>query len=153
MGNICYIKKCCALKKKIKNNNNNLSKSTDEIPIFTFNGETYNAKIVSVYDGDTVKAVFEFNNKLYKFSIRMNGYDSPELRTKNLHEKANAQKAKHQLQHKILNKIVTLKCGKFDKYGRILGDIYYNNKHINSWMIENGYGYPYDGGKKRKYPY
>ena len=38
----------------------NINNST---PLFNLHGEK-EAKIVDVYDGDTVKAVFELNNKL-----------------------------------------------------------------------------------------
>ena len=37
---------------------------------------------------------------------------------------------------------------KFDKYGRILVKVYKNNVDINQWMIDQGHGYPYYGGKK-----
>ena len=39
---------------------------------------------------------------------------------------------------------------KFDKYGRILVNVYKNKIDINQWMINNGYGYPYFGGTKKK---
>jgi hypothetical protein len=41
-------------------------------------------KVVKVYDGDTCKVnLFLSPNSLKQFTIRMNGYDSPELKTKN----------------------------------------------------------------------
>ena len=44
-------------------------------------------KVVSVYDGDTIKVVFPIigsgSMKLYKWNCRINGVDTPELRTKN----------------------------------------------------------------------
>ena len=35
---------------------------------FGFDGETKEAKVVSVYDGDTIKVVFPVLRKLYKFN-------------------------------------------------------------------------------------
>ena len=48
--------------------------------------------------------------------------------------------------------LVFLKCGEFDKYGRLLGTIYVNQtdeKSVNDLMIENGYAYEYHGGTKK----
>ena len=81
----------------------------------------------------------------------MSGYDSPELRTKDEEEKKAAIIARDVLKNKILNKIVDIHCGKFDKYGRLLGNIYYNKTNINEWMITNNYGYIYNGGTKIKF--
>ena len=63
----------------------------DSIPMLTFKGKRFNCKVVSVYDGDTIKAVFPIMDsgsmKLYKWNCRLNGVDTPELRTKNKLEK------------------------------------------------------------------
>ena len=59
----------------------------NNIPQFNFNGDIKQAKVVDVYDGDTIKIVFTVSNKLYKFNCRIIGVDTPELRTKNKKEK------------------------------------------------------------------
>ena len=48
------------------------------------------------------------------------------------------------------SKLITIKCLKFDKYGRILITAYNNvdERSINDIMVEEGYGKKYDGGKK-----
>ena len=132
-------------------NTNRLNKADKNIPLFTLNGCKYKAKVVDVYDGDTIKIVILFHNKLTKFSLRMNGYDSPELRTKNAKEKEAAIAARDFLISQIQNKIVDLHCDKFDKYGRLLGTVFYNKQNINELMIENKHGYRYNGGKKRPF--
>ena len=48
-----------------------------------------------------------------------------------------------------MDKIVTIKCGKFDKYGRLLIDIYYKKQHINQWLIDEKYAFAYDGKTKK----
>jgi len=89
----------------------------------------------------------------------MLGYDSPEMKPSLKHdnrdiEMESARQAKEALKEHIYNKIVILHCDKFDKYGRLLGTIYTCGTccnppiNINEWMIENKYGYPYDGGTK-----
>ena len=140
---------CCFCKQR--NEINKLKAADNSIPLFSLNNQKYKAKVVNVYDGDTIKVVILFNNKLTRFSLRMTGYDSPELRTKNQNEKAAAIKARDALSSKINNKIIDLHCGKFDKYGRLLGTVYLKNLNINQWMIDNNYGYEYDGGTKQQF--
>jgi len=104
-----------------------------DVPFWTFKG-THEAKITEVYDGDTLNAVILHHNKLTKLRIRMLGYDSPEIRTKNLEMKQKGLEARDYLKSLVLDKIVRLECHDFDKYGRILGDIYISEKHVNKEM-------------------
>ena len=117
----------------ICNSNNKLNKCDDTIKLFSLDKQTFNAKVVRVYDGDTCFAVFIYNSSPVKFKIRMEGYDSPEMKplltTINRNKEIeNAIKAKEALEKLVLNKIVILECGKWDKYGRLLGKIYVKNK-------------------------
>ena len=99
---------------------------SNECPEFSLKGRKLPAKIVSVYDGDTCKLnLFLEDGKLYKFNIRIDGYDSPEMKSKNILEKKFAQRSKEYLGNMILGKIVNIECGDFDKYGRILGKKYF----------------------------
>ena len=126
---------------------------------FSFEGQIINVFIPSdgVYDGDTIRGIFysSLNDLPIQWKIRMNGYDSPEM--KPLKSKENreleielAHKAKDALIGLIGNKIVQMHCDKFDKYGRILATIYVEELNVNQWMIDNGHGYPYFGGTKKE---
>jgi endonuclease YncB( thermonuclease family) len=129
--------------------------STNNIAEFSLNGYNTLSKIVDVYDGDTCKGVLYLDNKLTKFTIRMNGYDTPEIRTNDAIEKEYGIAAKIIVSRMILNKIVYLKCGKWDKYGRLLADIYMktpkNTICLNDWIIKNNLGVKYDGKTKSKF--
>jgi endonuclease YncB( thermonuclease family) len=116
---------------------------------FNFNNRCIKAKCVKVYDGDTITAAFDLGGVFYTFSIRMNGYDSPEIRTKDENEKKFAILSRDYLKSIILDKIITLKCKSNDKYGRILADVEYEGIDINKKMLENGYSIKYDGGTKQ----
>lgn len=116
---------------------------------FTFEGESFEAKVMSVYDGDTVKVAFPFGGKMFKWNCRLSGVDTPELRTKNKKEKEFGYKVRDHLREKILGKIITLKCGEFDKYGRLLGEIFIDDESVNKWLIKNEYAFEYDGGTKK----
>ena len=150
--------------------NYRLSKAEfSELPKFSLKGMRKNCKILKVYDGDTLWiASTLFNDKLYRFNIRMLGYDSPEMKPslKNENRESEiiaAKSAKKYLEDLILNKIVNVRFHDFDKYGRPLCEIYttISNKKclfstkekvcVNDLMIENGHGYIYDGGTKKKY--
>ena len=38
----------------------------------------------------------------------------------------------------------------YEKYGRILADVYLGDLHINQWMLDNKHAIPYDGGTKHR---
>ena len=138
-----------------------LKSSTKKTQKFTLEGCIKLCKVVDVYDGDTCRVVFNHNGQINKWNIRMNGYDSPEMRpSKSLPNrdeiKAKAKEAKAYLKSLICNsdeQLVYLKCGEFDKYGRLLGEIYVNQndqESVNQLMIKDGYAYEYHGGTKKK---
>ena len=54
------------------------------------------------------------------------------------------------LHNLIFGKVIELKNNGKEKYGRLLADVYYNEIHINKWMVDNGYAVTYDGGKKTR---
>ena len=121
----------------------------NKIEKLSFNGEMKEGKVVSVYDGDTINVVFPLNNKLYKWNCRLNGIDTPEIRTRSKIEKNYGKMVRDKLRDKILNKIVKIYCYKFDKYGRLLVDIKFENININKWLINNKFAFIYNGGSKK----
>ena len=130
----------------------NLSKQTNDLPIYSING-MFTVKVVDVYDGDTITIIIYNKGDYEKHKLRMYGYDSPELHPRKNKENREREielaiEAKNELSDLILDKIVTLECIGYDKYGRLLGTIYNNKKNINKHMIENKYGYEYYGKKK-----
>lgn len=114
---------------------------------------------ISVYDGDTITIVkkFSINNEepqFYKYSVRLSGINTPEIRTKDLIEKKYGLLAKDKLTNLILNKMIKLEDISYDKYGRILAKvfIYDNNEKIDicKKLIEMNLAEPYFGKKKEK---
>ena len=129
-------------------------------PKFSLEGQMKLCKVVDIYDGDTCRVVFNHNGNINKWNIRMNGYDSPEMRPSRslenrLEIKAKAVESKNFLKSLVANspeQLVFIKCGGFDKYGRLLGELYVNQddeKSVNQQMIDNNYGYEYHGGTKK----
>lgn len=109
-------------------------------------------KVIKVYDGDsiTIAAKPYDNYPIYRFSVRLNGIDTPELRTSNENEKKHAILARDALHNKIYDKIVELKNVESEKYGRLLADIYLGEENINEWLITQNFAVKYDGGTKQK---
>ena len=124
-----------------------------DAPEFSFEGQTIEAKVVSVYDGDTIKIVFPLHKTYYKWNCRLTGVDTPEIRTRCKEEKVFGYKVRDCLRDKILNKVVTVKCGDFDKYGRLLIEIVCIGESctVNNWLIQNDYAFAYDGGTKKSW--
>ena len=77
----------------------------------------------------------------------------PHFRFKNVelvsNEKELAKIAKENLMKLVLNKVITIHCGGWDKYGRLLvTPSTYKHGNICVWMIKNKYAKAYDGGTK-----
>ena len=107
--------------------------------------------VIKVYDGDTITIAAKlpyYRSELYRFSVRLKGIDTPEIKSNNEHEKILAKKARDYLSNKILNKKVVLKNVSTEKYGRILADVYLDGININKLMLEQNYAVEYNGGTK-----
>lgn len=109
-------------------------------------------KVIKVYDGDTITIQFRLPYKkspLYKISVRLNGLDCPELKTKNLIEKQCSQIAKEKVSDLLLGQTVEFKNVSMEKYGRLLADVYFKGKSVNQWLLDNHLAVGYDGGTKK----
>ena len=138
----------CFCKNREDNNLENVNYK-DTIP---FVAPVTSGKVIKVYDGDTITIASKLpirNSPVYRFSVRLNGIDTPEMRTKNQNEKEIAQKAQLYLSGLIMNKTVLLKDVQTEKYGRLLAEVYIGKTHINKNMIANRYAVKYDGGTKQ----
>ena len=112
-------------------------------------------RVIKVYDGDSITVAARVpklkGNTIYKFNIRLNRIDTPEITSKNLKEKEYGLKIRDYLSEKIMNKMIDIKIINTDKYGRYLAEIYYKKENINTWLLNNHYAIKYDGGKKEPF--
>ena len=128
-----------------------------DAPFFSLHGKECSAKIVKVYDADTVHALIEVSGTLYRWKCRIMHVDTPELRSRDEKEKKFANLAKQALSDLILNKVVKVKCFQFDMYGRVLVELALSDEHgnddivIHDWLLQNGYANPYEGKTKQKW--
>jgi len=108
--------------------------------------------VVKVYDGDTITVASKLpypESPMYRFQVRLNGIDAPEIKGSNEDEKLAAVYAKNEMIHLVMNKTVQLRNVDTEKYGRLLADVYVGELHVNGWMLDNKLVVPYDGGTKK----
>lgn len=93
----------------------------------------FEAKVINVSDGDTISVLR--NDKTIK--IRLSGIDTPEL------NQSHGKISKQFLSKLISNKIITVKGDKYDRYGRLIGDIYINSLWVNYELVSHGHAWHY----------
>ena len=171
---------------------NELIKSDNNVKEFSLDKQILLGKVVDCYDADTCRINIILNNKLVKFNCRLYGVDTPEMRPlKSIENRDEIIKKAHRLKNYLLSLItrnnnfnlddeyskkevnlllkqntylVKVKCGIFDKYGRLLVELYpYQDSNYtiqtggaikfeysyNQKLITNNYAYAYYGGKKK----
>ena len=133
------------------------------------------ARIVDIYDGDTVTAVINIFNSYFKFNVRLCDIDTCEMKSHDTEAKNLAYQSRNRLfemvtekqikdtdkrkdVRKILNEsvyMINLLCGEFDKYGRLLGWLYGSNNEImdkqysyNHLLVKERLAYIYKGDTK-----
>lgn len=116
-------------------------------------------RVIKVYDGDTMTIACCLHGdstveRYYRFSVRLAGIDTPEMKSRNPTEKSLATAAQNALSNLVLHQLVSLRNVKFEKYGRLLADVYVTDNgtgkelHVNQYMLDRGYAVYYDGGAK-----
>ena len=120
----------------------------------------YRGKLERVVDGDTIDALIDVGFDIWiKKRIRYSGIDTWESRTRDLEEKAKGLEAKARNKELLMegsskSGYFRLKSFGVGKYGRVLGEIYIEDKegkqyNINKTLISEGHAYIYEGGKKK----
>jgi endonuclease YncB( thermonuclease family) len=156
----------------------------DNTDQFSFNGLSTFCRIVDVIDGDTLCVIFNLNDKFYRFIIRLDGIDTCEIKSidKNIHQKGIDAKnyvistlcSSNNIKNYDLNftkketkeffnnnfVIAYISCKEFDKFGRILANVYLCNNEYNSrnnllnenslsnLLLNKKLAYPYFGETK-----
>ena len=156
----------------------------DDIGQFSLDGIKTWGKVVEIYDGDTCRIILLHNDTLHKFNCRLIGIDTPEMKPalSKLHREEeihNAHKCRNRLIQLVTNcempsvevslksavnkklldtntKLIIVKCGEFDKYGRLLVTLFPDGENgvcANETLIGEKYAKSYDGGTKDVFSY
>ena len=108
----------------------------------------YNAKLIRIYDGDTVWVDLDlgFGIWLRNQAIRLKGINTPEVRGS---EKAEGIRSRDKLGELLWRDsfliIKTSKDNQRGKYGRILGEIFIKSEErsVNQILLDEGYAVEY----------
>ncbi len=112
----------------------------------------YNAEIVRVYDGDTVRVNIDlgFGLSIRNTAIRLRGINTPELRGES---KSQGYASRDRLIAILASaenqcRIKTIKGKERGKFGRILGEIYVGSdekgwNNVNQQLLDEGYAVAY----------
>ena len=146
----------------------------NDVNEFSLKNKEFVCKICDVYDGDTCKVIIYNENNFVKFTCRLLGIDTPEMKPLKTKENRDSEINKAKLcRNKLIslccnnnckvvdenykdilennNNLVKIRCHDFDKYGRLLIEIFdvnNINETFNNILIKEGLAKEYDGGKK-----
>lgn len=106
----------------------------------------YNALVTNVVDGDTIDATVYLGFYVAaSIRFRLVGINTPEINSPDPVVREAALNAKKRVQDLILNKSVTLRSFKTDKYGRWLADVYLDSNSISNTLLHEGLAVAYKG--------
>lgn len=149
-----------------------LAQRGGQAPPFSLAGRILPGRVLSVYDGDTLTVALPIFGEVFRFSVRICGIDTPEIKSKQLENKLRAIKARNRVlrlcgmvgvgAEEALSKkeiearlgtqvcMVHVECGEFDKYGRLLVTLRagYGAPSFADVMISEGLAYAYSGDTK-----
>lgn len=103
----------------------------------------YRAKIISVYDGDTMTAIVDLGFYVkVELKLRLMGIDTPEIRGE---ERPEGLVVRDYVREMVLEKEVIIKTykDKQEKYGRWLAEIFLEDQNLNAHLLEKGMAKPY----------
>ncbi len=108
-----------------------------------------NARVVSVYDGDTLTVdAVPWPGLTARTSIRVAGVDTPEIRGKCQREKDLAIRARDFVRAAVGARVqlTDVRLGKYA--GRVVADVWVNEQKLSELLIAENLGRPYHGGRR-----
>lgn len=129
----------------------------EDTPTFSLSGIRCKGRVVRVYDGDTLWLAIPYpDNKVFKYRVRLHGYDAPELHPRSDAENRDqlvqaALNAKAFLEQTLArSNLVDAEFFEYDKYGRPLVKLTLpgETQTINDLMVAKRFGYAYQGKTK-----
>lgn len=158
--------KICGNNSQIKNfeiENGLTPPDCENVGHFSICGISTKAQVIKIVDADTFDLSFKISSKellpikgMKRFEsdepfvftsvwrCRLNGVDAYEKKTQMGMDAHNFVK---EFLAEVGN-MVRIFTYNTDKYGRVLVDVFVGDKNLSEILIEKGFGYKYDGGKK-----
>lgn len=136
---------------------------------FSFEGMSFKGKLSGIYDGDTITAIVELTPGTFcQLKFRMAGINTPELVGEYHIEGIKARDRVIQLitgsydenmSRSVLkdfinsnNFYIWIKCGPFEKYGRVLAEIFTSEdckESLNEILLKEGFAVEYMSNKRK----
>jgi endonuclease YncB( thermonuclease family) len=107
--------------------------TTQILPVSESFPRTLIGNVIGITDGDTVTVLTGGIER----KIRLAGIDAPE-RNQDF-----GQKSKQYLSSRIFEKVINVNATKIDKYGRVVGQIFYGDSDVNLEMLNAGLAWHY----------
>ncbi len=108
-----------------------------------------NARVVSVYDGDTLTVDADpWPGLTARTGVRLDGVDTPEIRGKCQAEKDQAIRARDFVRATIgvTVQLTNIRPGKYA--GRMVADVWVDGRKLSDLLIAENLGRPYHGGRR-----
>lgn len=93
--------------------------------------QPFAGRVVSISDGDTFKVLYEGR----EVKIRLEHIDCPEKR------QPFGTRARQEVSRLIFGKNVIIRPTGKDRYGRILAEVYADNRNVNKTLVQRGYAW------------
>ena len=109
--------------------------------------EDFNAKVVKVTDGDTIRVSVDFRD--FNFPIRLLDIDAPELKF------PGGKEAQRFLEKMILGEdieVIMDRNRRVDKWGRLLGKITFGGLDMGEDMMRNGHATTFESRREDQVP-
>lgn len=102
---------------------------------------------LKIVDGDTIKGLCKGDGFI---SMRLTGFDTPEIKAKCPQEQWLALKATYALRWKLITASeMVMRAGELDRYGRRLVDVWLDGVPLSRVMIRTGLARAYEGGQRQ----
>ncbi len=108
-----------------------------------------NARVVSVYDGDTLTVdAAPWPGLTARTSVRVAGVDTPEIRGRCQREKDLAIRARDFVRATVGAQVqlTNVRLGKYA--GRVIADVWVDGRKLSDLLIAENLGRPYHGGRR-----
>ncbi|MFL0096075.1 thermonuclease family protein [Tenacibaculum maritimum] len=112
------------------------------LTINILNAQVFEGKVIKVKDGDTIVVM---DSEYQKFTIRIADIDCPEK------SQPFGNKAKRFVLDEIGGEMVNVEIKSHDRYGRAIGNIFYNNTNLSVELLKNGLAWHYKEYSKNKF--
>lgn len=108
----------------------------------------YKAHLERVVDGDTIDFLIDLGFDMHiRERVRLKGIDTPEIRTKDLHEKEEGMRAKDYVESLFVKHGPSVEIHTeyhLGKYGRTIGRVFFpNGDDLSEKLLEGGYAEKY----------